>query len=72
MTNFHDATRHLITDENALAWYETPEKWIFCTDLLAEADIEYDPHGNVVERLVNSLERRLERQLTNRLEKALA
>lgn len=49
--------------DNARAWFRETEKWIFVTGLLHDADINYNPHGDSVERYVQTIEREFDRIL---------
>lgn len=53
-----------LTKENALKWEATDEKWLFVTDeIITAADIDYDPHGNNIDRMVRYIEIRFEKIL---------
>lgn len=60
---FVQRTASVITEANANAWINDPEKWMFVTDLINECDIGYDPHGDNIDRMVRSIENRLSKLL---------
>lgn len=63
VATFNEKTAHLITTSRASDWNNSDEKWCFVTDMLTDNDIGYDPFGNNVDRMVNSIEHRFEKLL---------
>lgn len=54
-----------ITISNAREWESDSEKWMYVTEIITSADIEYDPHDDEVERMVNHIESQFEKLLEN-------
>ncbi len=67
MDTFKERIAPALTIENAQAYRDDPEKWMFVTDLMSMCDISYDPHSENTERRVRWIEKRLDKLLKNSL-----
>lgn len=65
MPNFKEQIKPFITRQNAQEWSNDPEQWLYVTNLLVDADIEYNPHGDDVDRMVDYIENEFEQILKN-------